>query len=162
MGRRVTLQGVPAAEPWAVRELPVEQLMKWSKGNKIWALAVVQADEQVQVQTAPVEVQHILAEFVGVFAEPNSLPPYRDYDHAITLKPDAAPFNARPYRYSPEHKIEIENQVSKMLAAGIIKQSMSPFASPVLLILKKDGSWHFCIDYRRLNELTIKNVFPCP
>jgi hypothetical protein len=162
MGRRVTLQGVPAAEPRAVRELPVEQLVKWSKGNEIWALAVVQADEQVQVQTAPVEVQHILSEFSDVFAEPNSLPPSRDYDHAITLKPDAAPFNARPYRYSPEHKTEIENQVSKMLAAGIIKQSMSPFASPVLLILKKDGSWRFCIDYRRLNELTIKNVFPMP
>jgi hypothetical protein len=68
------------------------------------------------------------------------LPPSRDYDHAITLKPDAAPFNARPNRYSPKHKTEIENQVSMMLEACIIKQSMSPFASPVLLILKKDGS----------------------
>jgi hypothetical protein len=97
-----------------------------------------------------------------VFAEPKSLPPTRDYDHAITLKPDAAPFNARPYRYFPEHKTEIESQVRKMLAAGIITHSMSPFASPVLLVLKKDGSWRFCIDYRRLNELTVKNVFPMP
>jgi hypothetical protein len=123
---------------------------------------VVHPDEQVQVQTVPREVQQVLSEFSDVLAEPNSLPPSHAYDHAITLKPDATPFNARPYRYSPEHKTEIEKQVSQMLAAGIIKQSMSPFTSPVLLILKKDGSWRFCIDYRRVNELTVKNVFRMP
>jgi hypothetical protein len=97
-----------------------------------------------------------------VFAEPSSLPPSRVYDHAIPLKPDDAPFNAQPYRYSPAHKDEIERQVSEMLTAGIITTSMSPFASPVLLVQKKDGTWRFCVDYRRLNELTIKNVFPMP
>jgi hypothetical protein len=110
MGKRVTVQGVQATDPTSVRELPVEQLVKWSKGNEIWALAVVQPDKQVEVQTIPPTVQHILSEFTDVFAEPTSLPPSRAYDHAITLKPQAAPFNARPYRYSPEHKTEIESQ----------------------------------------------------
>jgi hypothetical protein len=72
------------------------------------------------------------------------------------------PVNARPYHYSPQHKIEIEDQVQKLLQAGLITHSHSPFASPVLLVKKKDGSWRFCIDYRKLNDITIKNRFPMP
>jgi hypothetical protein len=57
------------------------------------------------------------------------------------------PFNTRSYRYSPAHKGEIERQVADMLAAGIILLSMSSFASPVLLVEKKDRTWQFCVDY---------------
>jgi hypothetical protein len=161
-GKQVLLKGVQSPASVTVREMPVDQFAKWAKGNEIWAVAVVQP-EQVN-GTAPVSaaVQTVLDEFADVFAEPATLPPPRPYDHAITLKPDATPFNMRPYRYSPEHKTEIEKQVRKMLEAGIISTSMSPFASPVLLVQKKDATWRFCVDYRRLNDLTIKNVFPMP
>ena len=76
--------------------------------------------------------------------------------------PDAVPVNCRPYKYSPVHKTEIEQQVKDLLAAGFITHSTSPFASPVLLVQKKDGSWRFCVDYRKLNSMTIKNRFPMP
>jgi hypothetical protein len=116
-------------------------------------MAVIHPEHTEQSATAPPEIQTILDNFADVFADPKTLPPSRHYDHAVTLN---------PYRYSPEHKTKIEKQVKQMLEAGIITPSMSPFASPILLVLKKDGSWRFCIDYRRLNELTVKNVFPMP
>jgi hypothetical protein len=49
-----------------------------------------------------------------------------------------------------------------MLSNGLIKPSQSPFASPVILVKKKDSSWHFCVDYRQLNNITVKNKFPLP
>ena len=70
--------------------------------------------------------------------------------------------NIRPYRYSPQQKDEIEKQVRDMLHKGLIQHSVSSFASPVLLVKKKDGSWCFCVDYRHLNAITVKNKHPLP
>lgn len=108
------------------------------------------------------EVNSLLQEFEDVFNKHSTLPPKRPYDHTIPLFPDAVPVNTKPYRYSPMNKDEIERQVIELLATGLISHSTSPFASPVLLVQKKDGTWRFCVDYWRLNSLTIKNRFPLP
>jgi hypothetical protein len=74
----------------------------------------------------------------------------------------AQPFCLRPYRYNPAQKNEIETQVQDMLHKGWIQPSSSPYSSHVLLVWKKIGDWRLCVDYRRLNALTIKNKYPLP
>jgi hypothetical protein len=97
-----------------------------------------------------------------VFGEPHTLPPAWVYNHTIPLVLGAVHVNSRPYWYSPHHKDEIEHQVKELLTAGLISPILNPFASPVLVQKKRDGSWRFCGDYRRVNSLTIKNRFPMP
>jgi len=109
---------------------------------------LAQTDNLVQPSVHPA-VAEVLAKYQDVFELPHKLLPERVYDYAIPLIPNAIPVIARPYRYSPLHKDEIERQVKEMLTAGLIVRSTSPFASPVLLIQKKDGSWRFCVDYRK-------------
>ena len=106
------------------------------------------------------EVQKLLDKYSTVYQTPSSLPPNGIYDHAIHLTHGATPVNARPYRYSPLQKTKIERQVKEMLQAGTVIPSISPFASPVLLVKKEDDSWRFCVDYRRLNTITLKSKFP--
>ena len=104
----------------------------------------------------------LLGYFTDVFAEPTGLPPARARDHRIILKPDAPPVAVRPYRYPAAHKDELERQCAAMIEQGIVRRSDSAFSSPVLLVKKPDGSWRFCVDYRALNALTVKDAFPIP
>uniref|UniRef100_J3KY79 Reverse transcriptase domain-containing protein n=1 Tax=Oryza brachyantha TaxID=4533 RepID=J3KY79_ORYBR len=103
--------------------------------NKMGALMHMVQLSAVSVQeSTPVSesISVVLSEFQSVFEEPKELPPRRLCDHQIPLLPGSKP------------------------------HSTSPFSSPALLVKKKDGSWRLCIDYRQLNDITIKRKYPLP
>ncbi|XP_022680786.1 uncharacterized protein LOC111256682 [Setaria italica] len=102
----------------------------------------------------------LLLKYGSIFAEPRGLPPQLLQDHRIHLLPGSTPVAVCPYHYPQLLKDDIERQCEDMLGQGIIRASTSPFSSLVLLVCKHDGSWHFCMDYRELNALTVKDKFP--
>ena len=75
---------------------------------------------------------------------------------------DARPVRSGPRRLAPAGLRKEQTCVQEMLHEGQIEPSDSPWASPVVLVTKKDGSTCFCVDYRRLNALTTKDAYPLP
>lgn len=96
---------------------------------------------------APSNIIPLLERFTYLFQEPNTPPPSHNISYKINLLRNAPPINMRPYRYPHIQKDEIERLFQKMLSIGIIRHSTGFFSSPVLLVKKKDGTWHFCMDY---------------
>lgn len=97
------------------------------------------------------------------------MPPDREAaggNFEINLKPGAEPPNQPPQRLGLHLQPELEKQLKDLLARGYIQHSNSAFGAPVLFVKKKDGSWrmhaHMCVDYRELNDLTVKMKYPLP
>ena len=82
--------------------------------------------------------------------------------HKIVPKSDKVVYR-RQYRHSEEQHKQIDEEVEKLLKCGVIKESMSPFNNPVLMVPKKEkGKWRFCLDCRYINDLTEDQYFPIP
>jgi hypothetical protein len=148
-GEQVTLKGMDTPIQMELAEISVSDLQELMAANEIWAMEVLDPTTEVLVSSDSPDLQAILTEYADVFSKPATLPPHRALDHPITLETTAQPVNSRPYRYSPLQKDEIERQVAEMIKAGLVTPSMSPFASPVLLVKKKGWLLAFL---RRLSQ----------
>jgi hypothetical protein len=97
---------------------------------------------------------------------PDELPKFKPVGnmvrHTIPLEPGAKPPCRPMYRLSQPELEELRKQISELLMKGYIEPSSSPYGAPVLFVKKKDGSLRMCIDYRALNQLTVKNKYPLP
>lgn len=103
-------------------------------------------------------------EFLDVFdrKKANSLPPHRPWDHSIELKPGTQPPVARPYSMNQHELKALREYLDKELSKGFIRVSRSPAAAPVLFVKKPNGDLRFCIDYRGLNAISIRNRCSLP
>jgi hypothetical protein len=109
------------------------------------------------------EIIKVVSEFPDVFPEDLlGMPPERKVEFAIELLPGSAAISKRAYRVSGLELVELKKQIDELLEKGYIWPSTSPWAAPVLFVEKKDGTRRMCIDYRALNEVTIKNKYPLP
>jgi hypothetical protein len=129
-----------------------------SRKSGIFFSMVVEGEAALRVQDI-----WVVCDFADVFpAELPGIPPERDAAFEIKMIPGTQPIHKAPYRMAPKEQVELKRQLDDLLAKGFIRPSRSPWASTVLFVEKKDKSKRLCVDYRALNQVTIKNKYPLP
>ncbi|QRV77130.1 Retrotransposable element Tf2 protein [Ceratobasidium sp. AG-Ba] len=103
-------------------------------------------------------------EFLTVFGEEEfkQLPPHREYDIPIDLEEGKTPPFGPIYSMTPAESEALKEMIDEGLATGKIRHSKSPAGAPVMFVKKSDGSLRLVVDYRKLNDITIKNRYPLP
>lgn len=172
--------GSPAAQAAplqlkAIQQKKVCKLMRRGQVEQLYGVLIRDTESPDAVESSAPEapplgsdhpkVKALLAEFSSsVLSEPKAgVPRKRGVEHAIQLLPGAVPPQARPLRHQSEKDAAVMKEyVGAGIKAGILRPSVSPYGSMALIVKKKDGSPRVVIDYRALNEVTIKNKYPLP
>ena len=114
------------------------------------------------LETEQAEVHELMTEFQHLFALSDlELGCTSLVKHRINVN-NPVPFKERYQRIPPQEFDKVRNHLQEMLKVGAIRKSVSPWASPVVLVRKKDGLLRFCIDLRKLNSRTIKDAYSLP
>jgi hypothetical protein len=105
----------------------------------------------------------VVNEFPNVFPEDlPGMPPNREIEFVIELKPGTALIYKTPFRMTILELAKLKEHIKELLEKGFIHPSSSPWGAPVIFVPKKDGTQRLCVDYRALNEVTIKNKYALP
>lgn len=140
-----------------------------SKQQEVGLLRIDWHDDSVDNKISEVdddspETREILRHYADVVTntKPATIPDLDKVSHEIHLIPDAKIPARPPYRMSAAENTALNREINELLKQGAIVPSSSPFSAPVLFVKKKDGSLRLCVDYRMLNDRTIRNRFPLP
>jgi hypothetical protein len=100
----------------------------------------------------------VVRDFSDVFLEElPEIPPDREVEFVVDLLPGTAPISKRPYKMSVEELKEFKKQLTELQEARYIRSNSSPWGAHVLFVHKKDGSQRMYVDYRSLNDVTMKD-----
>lgn len=157
-GKEVVLRGLTSSSQKISDIVPVTKITRGQKGVIVHIMHGEDVEDEKDF--IPTPVQQLLQGYQELLNEPIGLLPRQIHDHRIPLLLERGPVAVRPYRYPYFQKNEIEKIVKDLIAAGIICPSTSPYSSSILLVKKHDGSWRMCVDYRALNQITVKDKFP--
>ena len=138
--------------------------MKHIDGTEVEYQAWSEPIGEVKLNQANVVVDiRVVQEYLDVFPEDlPGMPPDHEIEFVIELVPGTAPIYKRPYRMDANQLAELKDQIQDLLDKGYIRPSTSPWGAPIIFVPKKDGGTRMCVDYRALNEVTIKNKYPLP
>ena len=146
--------------PKTLRIVSGKQVGKLIRSGAIGYVAFLENQIKDKDQIGQVQV---VKEFVDVFPEKlDVVPPQREVEFTIELLPGVAPISKTPYRMAPLELQELKIQLQELLEQGFVQPSTSPWGAPILFVKKKDGTLQMCVDYRELNQVTVKNKYPLP
>ncbi|XP_065882211.1 uncharacterized protein [Euphorbia lathyris] len=156
LASRLGISTIPHPNPYRLQWLNDSNELKVTK-QVLLNFSIGSFADEVLCDVVPMQACHVLlgrpwqfdrSEFKDLFPEemPNKLPPIRGIEHQIDFVPGAQIPNRPAYRSNPEETKELQRQVEELMAKGLIRESMSPCAVPVILVPKKDGTWRMCID----------------
>nr|GEV54854.1 putative reverse transcriptase domain-containing protein [Tanacetum cinerariifolium] len=138
-----------------------EKVVRIPYGDEVLIIRGDNCDSGNKSKEKRLEDVPIVRELLEVFLEDlPGLPPVRQVEFQIDLVHGAAPMARAPYRLAQAEMQELSIQLQELSDRGFIRPSSSPWGAPVLFLKKKDGSFWICIDYRKLNKLTVKNRYP--
>ncbi|GKA84491.1 putative reverse transcriptase domain-containing protein [Tanacetum coccineum] len=132
-------------------------------GCDVFLAYITMKEAKDKLEGKLLEDVRIVTDFPKVFPKDLSgIPPAQQVEFQIDLVPGAAPVERAPYRLALSEMKELDEQLQELSEKGYIRPISSPWGASVLFFKKKDGSFHMCIDYRKLNKLTVKNRYPLP